>query len=170
MNNCIMTKNGRRKVTYMYFDISEYLADQIFIDHRLPVRWEKKELMHPDHPYRCVFAKVRKQDEDEFLLCMEELRRKMLLTGHTDYDDVCKYAIEYAIEHILDQSSSADVEYTVTKGMLNEWEEESLRIYNLNLYVEWIEKNRPDVFMEMEKHFDGLPGYERSRDEVLHDA
>ena len=35
-------------------------------------------------------------------------------------------------------------------------------IYNLNLYLSYLEEHHPDVFREMEEHFEGLPGYSGS--------
>lgn len=33
------------------------------------------------------------------------------------------------------------------------------RIYNLSLYIAWLEEKHPRLFKKLEKEFDGLPGY-----------
>ncbi len=43
--------------------------------------------------------------------------------------------------------------------MLEELREADDRVYNLNLYLAYIERNYPGVFAQLEDHFDGLPGY-----------
>ena len=73
---------------YAFFDVSEYFADQIFIEKQIKVKFGR-ELKHPDEPYTIIFCKIKKKDEKAFLEAMEELERKMFLLGHTDYSDFC---------------------------------------------------------------------------------
>ncbi len=69
---------------YMFFDTEEYLADSLFIQHQITVKFQF-EYASPEGPYLAVFCSVRKKDEDEFLEALQELPDKMLLFGHTDY-------------------------------------------------------------------------------------
>lgn len=45
------------------------------------------------------------------------------------------------------------------KDILNELEGLKNQVYNLNLYLDYIEKNHPAVFAQVNDHFDGMPGY-----------
>lgn len=75
--------------TYVFVDTPEYLADQLFIKHKVRVNFNKGEMKRPGGPYVVVFCTVRKKDTDRFLAAMDELPNKMLLLGHDDYTEYC---------------------------------------------------------------------------------
>lgn len=84
----------RFSLVYAYFaflDTDAYLADQLFIKHQVRVHF-REEYMRDDSPYRVIFCRVRKRDRARFLAALEELPKKMLLLGYTDYLDTC-YAL-----------------------------------------------------------------------------
>lgn len=72
---------------YAYLDTERYLADDLFIKHKVCVKYGN-EFASKDSDYRIIFCKVKKADEDNFLIALEELKNKMLLMGHTDYEKV----------------------------------------------------------------------------------
>lgn len=41
----------------------------------------------------------------------------------------------------------------------NEYEHMMAQVYNLTLYLRYLEQNYPEIFSQMQEHFDGLPGY-----------
>ena len=84
-----LEKFSLRYVHYAFVDVHPYLADQLFCDHRVTVRFGD-EYGRGDTDYRIVFCKVRKRDERAFLAALEELPDKMLLCGHLDYMDFCR--------------------------------------------------------------------------------
>jgi len=45
-----------------------------------------KEFAGKGSDYRVIFCKVKKSDEQNFLKALHELKNKMLLMGHTDYE------------------------------------------------------------------------------------
>lgn len=73
---------------YAFIDTRDYLADGIFLQHKVRVGFWK-ESAKVDSPYVLILCKVRKSDEGAFLAAMEDLPRKMLLCGHTDYLTFC---------------------------------------------------------------------------------
>ena len=73
---------------YVFVDVPEYYADQLFIRHQVTVRFGR-EYQHPDHPYVVIFCKVRKRDRSRFLSALDELNRKMLLCGYPGYEEFC---------------------------------------------------------------------------------
>ena len=83
---------------YMYMDTAEHLADQIFIRHKLPVRF-KGDYRKEGQKYRMILCKAPKKRREDFRDCMKELKRNMLLLGHTDYCESCgqiqKMIMEY---------------------------------------------------------------------------
>ena len=73
---------------YAFIDVSEYYADQLFIQHKVTVRFGN-EFQHPDQPYVVIFCKVRKRDRERFLSALSELNRTMILGGYPEYEEIC---------------------------------------------------------------------------------
>lgn len=59
---------------YAFIDVPEYYADQLFIQHKVTVRFGN-EFQHPDQPYVVIFCKVRKRDRTRFFSALAELNR-----------------------------------------------------------------------------------------------
>ena len=78
------------RYNFAYVDTPDYLADDIFISHRLRGVKFGKEASHPDHGYRVIFCSVYKWKKSQFIKCMDELKTKMLMCGHSDYVDFCQ--------------------------------------------------------------------------------
>lgn len=74
---------------YCFVDTNEYLADGIFYKNRITVRFGA-EFVREGASYRFIFCKIYKKDRNIFLQSMEELKKKMLLTGNVDYECFCK--------------------------------------------------------------------------------
>ena len=82
------TEAGRAAVRNAFHDnYLALIADRI--RHGLPVRFGEEYYRKPDTGYVMVMLKVRKNREKDFLSSMEELKRKMILLGHTDYEEFC---------------------------------------------------------------------------------
>lgn len=82
-------KLGNRSLFYRYyaiFDVKDYLADDVFIRHKVPVHFGP-EFAREGSPYRVIICRVRKKHESEFLNAMTDLTKKMLLCGYPDYLD-----------------------------------------------------------------------------------
>ncbi len=75
---------------YVYVDAVSYLADELFIQEKVRVHFGK-EAKKEGYPYHVIFCKVRKKNEEKFLSAMEQLNKKMLLLGHSDYMDICEF-------------------------------------------------------------------------------
>lgn len=81
----------RFSLRFSYFaiiDNGEYLADALFIRHKVRV-WFGAEYQTPDSLYRVILCRCRKRDVDAFLAAARDLPNKMLLCGHTDYIEYC---------------------------------------------------------------------------------
>ena len=77
-----------RKQGFAFVDTKDYLADQIFIKHKLRVYFGAEYANNEGkHDYLIIFCKIKKKDVEEFDKCMKELQNKMLLLGYTDYVD-----------------------------------------------------------------------------------
>ena len=74
---------------YAFVDTADYLADSLFIQKEVRVRFGK-EMKHPKEAYMVIFCKVLKKDSDRFLEALSELSNKMILCGHADYEAFCK--------------------------------------------------------------------------------
>ncbi len=75
-------------VPYAYVDHSSYLADQLFEQNKVRMKF-KGECVKAESSYRIVFCKVRKMDAERFEEALEKLENKMLLLGYRDYPNVC---------------------------------------------------------------------------------
>ena len=81
---------------YCFVDTNEYLADGIFYKNRITVRFGA-EFVREGASYRFIFCKIYKKDRNIFLQSMEELKKKMLLTGHGDYEYFCERIITIVV-------------------------------------------------------------------------
>ena len=79
-------------VDVIYIDVPNLLSLDIF--KRNGIRpWGMKVTDNPELPYVGVLCKIRKKRLVDFLHCMAELRKLVLMCGHNDYDDFCKQCI-----------------------------------------------------------------------------
>lgn len=70
---------------FMFFDTTPYLADQLFIRHKVRV-WFDREYAREGSPYIAIFCHVKKKDVPRFLAALEDLKKSMILCGHPDYE------------------------------------------------------------------------------------
>ena len=75
---------GRRKLM-AYLDTDEYYGVGPLQFNHVRLKYQK-EMFKPDEKYRLVFLRVLKKDEPKFIEAMEDLKIKMLICGHTDYE------------------------------------------------------------------------------------
>lgn len=75
--------------SYIFLDCDEYLADQLFIKHNVPVKFGK-EYCKNNSRYCVISCKIRKRYEEEFKKALAEMNNKMILRGYTDYADFCE--------------------------------------------------------------------------------
>lgn len=74
--------------SYMFLDCDEYLADQLFIKHKVPVRFGE-EYCKSGSKYRVISCKIRKRYEERFKKALAEMNNKMILRGYADYTEFC---------------------------------------------------------------------------------
>ena len=96
---------------FAFLDTEDYLADGLFINHRVRVYFGD-EFVKADIPYRIIFCHVRKWDKERFCNAMRELPNKMLLCGNADYLSVCADTWEKMLQAkheggISDEANSA---------------------------------------------------------------
>lgn len=95
VTNCIHVE--RLSLLYRYFffvDGKEYSAEHIFRDNKIKISVLQRYVQNNDGRYSIYLVKVRKKDTGVFLDCMEQLYKSMLLTGHSDYPELCHGLIE----------------------------------------------------------------------------
>ena len=76
---------------YIYVDLnvdSGYAADSLFYKRKIPVKF-KNEMFREGDKYRLIFCKIPKRFRQAFEEALEELKTKMCLLGHNDYEDYC---------------------------------------------------------------------------------
>lgn len=82
-----LNKPSLRYAYYAFLDTEDYLADQLFISHKVEVKF-LQEYGKVDSPYMVIMCRCRKQDVESFEAALAELPNKMLLLGFKDYLDV----------------------------------------------------------------------------------
>lgn len=75
--------------SYVFLDCDEYLADQLFIKHKVPVKFGG-EFVRDGSRYRIISCKIRKKYEKSFLDALSEMYNKMILRGYEDYQEFCE--------------------------------------------------------------------------------
>lgn len=80
-----ISKFSLRYDYFLFFDTSEYLADQLFIQREVRV-WFGDEYQKTRSPYIGIFCKVKKKDRTRFVEALEALKNKMILCGYPDYE------------------------------------------------------------------------------------
>ena len=83
-------------LNYAYVDLnadSGYVADSLFYRRKIPVRF-REELARDGDKYRFIFCKIKKQHKKTFEEALEELKNKMCLLGHTDYEEYCDHMMK----------------------------------------------------------------------------
>lgn len=75
-------------VPYAYVDHSSYLADQLFVQNKVTMKF-KGEMVRDDSPYCIILCKVLKKDVTRFEEALGRLKDKMLLLGYKDYPEAC---------------------------------------------------------------------------------
>jgi hypothetical protein len=88
-NYLTLERFSLRYLFYAFLDTGDYLADGLFIQHQVTVKF-LQEYGHDDSPYLVIFCRIRKRDEAAFLDALEELPNKMLICGHPDYPSQCQ--------------------------------------------------------------------------------
>lgn len=92
-NNCNVLPIKTHSLRYhefCYVDTAEYMADKLFADEGVAVKYGDGYFVKPGSPYIIVFCKCRKSDTGKFLSALRKLPSKALLLGCQDYLDVCK--------------------------------------------------------------------------------
>ena len=84
-------------VPYAYLDHSSYLADPLFSQKKIRLKF-KGEFAREDSPYHMIVCRVHKRDVGKFDEAMEQLKDKMLLLGYRDYPDTCR-----RLEELIDK-------------------------------------------------------------------
>ncbi len=77
---------------YAYVDLNvneNYVADSLFLKRSIPVKF-KNEMVREGDKYRVIFCTINKKHQKAFEEALEELKTKMLLLGHTDYEEYCE--------------------------------------------------------------------------------
>lgn len=139
---------------FLYFDVPEYKADQIFVEHGITPRFYEEWAMDGT-PFIFIRCRVSRKDKHKFIAAMAELTKKMLLTGFETYDDVSTSFFDRLADELTNMS-----ELTFSDIDVGEYERLKARVENLNLYLKYVEDHYPELMDEINEWFDGMPGYE----------
>lgn len=88
-----------RYINFAYIDTTGYLADRIFIENKVRVKF-CGDYKHREKNYVIVTCKVKEKDVPMFLQALKELKNRALLMGNTDYETFCKEHFERFISDI----------------------------------------------------------------------
>lgn len=102
MRNYIRLESRKKNAEYAFFDLPEYKADHIFIQHKLPVKF-LRDYGSTGYDYYIVLCRVKVEDAPVFEQCMEELHNAMLICGRRDYDAFCNEIVAMIEKGALDE-------------------------------------------------------------------
>lgn len=81
-----------RNKQFAYIDTMGFLADRIFIENKVRVKF-CGDYKHKEKNYVVVIFKVKEKDVPMFLQALKEIKNRALLMGNTDYETFCKEQI-----------------------------------------------------------------------------
>lgn len=87
-NYIYLRKFSPGRLNFCYIDTPAHLADSIFRSHRVPVKF-LREYRKDGTEYELIFCRIKKKYGEEFLKSLDELKTKMLICGHPDYEEFC---------------------------------------------------------------------------------
>lgn len=70
---------------FLFYDTSEYLADQLFIRQKVRV-WFDEEYAKEGSRFLAILCHVKKRDSHRFIDAIAALRNKILLCGYPEYE------------------------------------------------------------------------------------
>lgn len=88
MNFITREKQDLFKSYYIYLDSNKNMADSIFKDNNIKVKYQK-ELDYPNSDYKIMFVSVSNKKDYLFVKSMCELEDKMLERNYLDYEEMC---------------------------------------------------------------------------------
>ncbi len=80
---------------YLYLDHEDYFADKIFIEHKLRIHFGK-EYVRDKGVFRVICVSFPKKREKDFLECMKELEKRIMIMGpdsYKYYKDICESVV-----------------------------------------------------------------------------
>ncbi|MCM1216008.1 MAG: hypothetical protein NC548_15985 [Lachnospiraceae bacterium] len=86
--NILFKTKGILSYKIFYIDLEDFLADQIFISNKIKIKF-LGDFKKDGEKYVIVSCKVKKRDIELFEKSMEQLTKKLLLTGYNDYITFC---------------------------------------------------------------------------------
>ncbi|MBR1748798.1 MAG: hypothetical protein IJ743_03275 [Bacilli bacterium] len=97
VKNYLKLKKSNALYSYFYYlDIWDRMGDRIFATHGLNVKiTDDNGLGAEEEEYQLAEVRVRRKDEEELIKAFSEFSNKMLLTGHTDYDEYSEGIIQF---------------------------------------------------------------------------
>ena len=105
MRNYILYGKTRfaKHLLYAFIDVPEALVTSVLMKHK--VRAKFVHLMtREDTDYVLVQMKIHRSDRQKFLDAMEDLKTKMLICGHADYETCAGELIRELEDDIIEQS------------------------------------------------------------------
>ena len=105
MRNYILYGKTRfaKHLLYAFLDVQEALATSVLMKHN--VRAKFVHLMtREDTDYVLVQMKIHRSDRQKFLDAMEDLKTKMLICGHADYEARAGELIQELEDIIIEES------------------------------------------------------------------
>ena len=105
MRNYILYGKTRfaKHLLYAFIDVPEALATSVLLKHNVRAKFVHL-LTREDTDYVLVQMKIHRNDRQKFLDAMEDLKTKMLICGHSDYEACAGEFIRELEDDIIEQS------------------------------------------------------------------
>lgn len=90
--NYYILRQKLRNINCIYIDTNQHLADKIFIEHKLKMKF-MSDFQNKVNNYEVILVEFPKKKLPTFIECMQELENKLLILGYSDYPAECKELI-----------------------------------------------------------------------------
>lgn len=88
---------------FIYIDHKNYAADNVFIEHHIPVKFQKE---WEKDGYRIIMIKINRRYKKDFLKCMLQLDKKLMLLHGQEYtkakERIFKTLNRYITDHVTE--------------------------------------------------------------------
>lgn len=150
----------KKTMKLVYVDTLDMLSEKVFREHGLKVKILNVADCE-DKRYQFVGCRISGRDIDQFRTCIEDLERKLLLTGYRDYRESSLTHLVNLIEKSEPTSPDNDLEKEYPKSVFIPFiPQESMEDILLAIYaLSRTETNHPEVCIMNSKPVEDREGY-----------
>ena len=75
--------------SYVFLDTDKHMGSEMFQRYKMKVRFHSVYVKE-NNPYRYVFCKIKKKDEERFIKALGELEKNAMILQYEEYPKYCE--------------------------------------------------------------------------------